>query len=164
MQPIIKNLVLLIFLLLASQLALHAQTVVESTRPAHDANGNPLPGGGIMTFEEEVHDFGELQEGSDASWTFKFTNTGTEAILIARCNTSGGSWMVKSWPHDPISPGESGEISGKYDSHHSGGFYKYVMIISNAAQVDKLIYVKGAILPRPSHEHDGAGNPVIIGK
>ena len=160
----IKNLVLLICLLLASPLVLQAQTPNASARPTHDAKGNPLPGGGIMTFEEEVHDFGELEQGGDAFWIFKFTNTGTEEIIIEACKPNAGSNAAKC-RNPRVMPGESGEILTWYDSHHIGPFgYKSVAIISNASEPVKIISVKGEILPRPqepSYLAPAAGVPSV---
>ena len=120
-----------------------------ATSPIWDARGNATAGKGIMTFEEEVHDFGELEQGGDASWVFKFTNTGTEEIIIEACKPNAGSNAAEC-RNPRVMPSESGEILTWYDSHHIGPFSnKYVTIISNASEPVKIISVKGEILPRP---------------
>lgn len=105
-------------------------------------------GGGIFQFEEETHDFGELMQGGDASWVFKFTNVGTEDIVITTAKGSCGC-TVPTWSSEPIAPGKTGEIAVKYDSNRIGGIAKNVTIISNAAGGEKVIYIKGNILPKP---------------
>lgn len=118
--------------------------------PAPAAPAAPVPGGGIFTFETDTHQFGEMQQGGDASWTFKFTNTGTEAIKIEQVKPQCGCTTPKEWPREPIMPGQSGEIMLKYDSNRVGGFDKFVTIISNASEVDKKLYIKGNILAKPA--------------
>ena len=44
-----------------------------------------------MTFKEEFHDFGRVKKGNKVEHTFKFTNTGKEAItleLVSGCECS----------------------------------------------------------------------------
>lgn len=121
--------------------------------PAVPAN---LPGGGVFSFEEETHQFGDLMQGGDASFIFKFTNTGTEAIKIETVKPACGCTTPKSWPQEPIQPGESGEMLIQYDSNRIGGFDKYVTIISNASVVDQKIFIKGNILAKPAEPTYGA--------
>ena len=149
--------------LLALALLLHgsifAQVIAPGSQPAV-VSGPPaatpaapapvVPGGGILTFEEETHQFGDLMQGGDASFTFRFTNTGTEAIKIESVKPACGCTTPKSWPQEPIQPGETGEMLIQYDSNRIGGFDKFVTIISNASEVDKKIFIKGNILPKPA--------------
>lgn len=108
----------------------------------------PKPGGGIFAFEEETHDFGTLEQDGDASFVFKFINTGTEEIVITGAKGSCGC-TVPTWPDKPIAPGASGEISVKYDSHRIGIIEKNVTISSNASIPQKMIYIKGNIVAKP---------------
>jgi hypothetical protein len=116
---------------------------------AHEAPQPTKAGGGSFKFEEETHNFGELVQGGDASWVFKFTNSGTEAITITMAKGSCGC-TVPTWPQEPIQPGQSGEIAVRYDSNRIGVIDKYVTIISDANEIEKKIYIKGNITPKPA--------------
>lgn len=109
----------------------------------------PAPGGGILKFEEEIHDFGDMMQGGDASFIFKFTNTGTEPIVIQDAKKSCGC-TTPSFSTEPVKPGEEGEIHVKYDSNRIGGFDKTVTVISNASEPTKIIKIKGNILAKPA--------------
>jgi hypothetical protein len=120
----------------------------------HDHAAHPevvaaAQGGGIFKFEEETHDFGEMMQGGDASFVFKFTNVGTEDIKITLAKGSCGC-TVPTWPQEAIAPGASGEIAVKYDSNRIGEFNKNVTIISDAAGGEKVIYIKGKVNPKPA--------------
>lgn len=67
-----------------------------------------------MTFEKENIDLGTIKKGNIEEFEFKFENTGSEAIeiqLVSACECS-----TVDWPSTPITPGESGSISVKFDS------------------------------------------------
>lgn len=116
---------------------------------ANEAVSTPIVAGkGILTFEEDVHEFGELMQGGDASYIFKFTNTGTEDIIISDAKPACGC-TKPTFTTEPIKPGQTGEIPVKYDSNRLGGFDKWVSIISNASETEKKIYIKGNVLAKP---------------
>lgn len=105
-------------------------------------------GGPEMEFEKEVHDFGTLEQGGDASTEFKFTNTGMEPLIISNARGSCGC-TVPSWPRQPIKPGESSSIKVRYDSNRIGPINKSVTITSNAENTPtKVIRIKGNIKPK----------------
>jgi hypothetical protein len=102
-----------------------------------------------ITFEKETHDFGKMKQHGDASTEFKFTNTGTEPLIIANAKGSCGC-TVPEWPREPIAPGESNVIRVKYDSKRIGPINKSVTITSNAANSpSKVIRIKGNIDAAP---------------
>jgi hypothetical protein len=41
-----------------------------------------------ITFQDEVHDFGEVLQGAELEYTFEFSNSGTEDLEIRRVSTS----------------------------------------------------------------------------
>lgn len=107
-----------------------------------------IGGGPEIEFEKDVHDFGTLTQGGDASTEFKFTNTGMEPLIISNARGSCGC-TVPSWPRQPIKPGESAAIKVKYDSNRIGPINKSVTITSNASnEPTKVIRIKGNIQPK----------------
>lgn len=69
----------------------------------------------VITFEKQVHDFGNVTEGEVVEYSFKFTNTGEKDLLINSAEASCGC-TVPEWPKEPIKPGESGYMKVKFDS------------------------------------------------
>lgn len=69
-----------------------------------------------MTFEKEVHNFGNVAQGEVVEYSFKFTNTGDKDLLIQKAEASCGCTVLE-WPKEPVKPGESGYMKVKFDSH-----------------------------------------------
>ncbi|MGO4288081.1 DUF1573 domain-containing protein [Chitinophaga sp. RAB17] len=74
-----------------------------------------------LTFEEKVHNFGEIAAGEKVEYSFKFTNTGTSPLLIEDAISSCGC-TVPEWPKEPIKPGQSGYMKVIFDSHGKSGY------------------------------------------
>src|SRR5689334_12144293 len=68
-----------------------------------------------FSFEKTDHDFGAVEGGKkDTIWfDFKFTNTGSEPLVISDVRTSCDCTLA-DWPKDPIQPGKSAVIKGGY--------------------------------------------------
>lgn len=98
-----------------------------------------------MTFEEDVIDYGTIEQDSDPFRIFKFKNTGDEPLVITKARGSCGC-TTPEWPKEPILPGESAEIKVKYDTHRIGRFTKTVTLTTNAAQPTKVLRIKGEVL------------------
>lgn len=84
-----------------------------------------------ITFEKDVHDYGQVKQGGNGECEFKFTNTGSEPLIISMARGSCGC-TVPDWPKQPIKPGETGKIKVKYDTNRPGPINKSVTISSNA--------------------------------
>jgi hypothetical protein len=144
-----KKLVLNTFAALALVLCfnvLSAQTVA----PAGATDPAVAAGGAVIKFEEETHDFGDLLQGGDASYVFKFTNEGTSDLIISGAKGSCGCTVPK-WSSEPVAPGAEGEIKVVYDSNRVGGISKSVTVNSNATNAPVMtIYIKGNINAKPA--------------
>jgi hypothetical protein len=68
-----------------------------------------------MVFDSYEHDFGTMDEGDAVTHVFKFTNTGSEPLILDKCKGSCGC-TVPQCPKEPIAPGASGEIEVKFNS------------------------------------------------
>ncbi|PSL48094.1 uncharacterized protein DUF1573 [Chitinophaga niastensis] len=75
----------------------------------------------VLSFEEKVHNFGEIAQGEKVEYSFKFTNTGTSPLLIEDAISSCGC-TVPEWPKEPIKPGQSGFMKVIFDSHGKSGY------------------------------------------
>lgn len=68
-----------------------------------------------ISYEEPEYEFGEVKEGTVVEHHFKFTNTGKVPLTILNARSSCGC-TIPDWPHDPIPPGQSGEITAKFNT------------------------------------------------
>lgn len=98
-------------------------------------------------FEEIMHEYGEIPEGSDGSWSFTFKNLGKQAILINRVRSTCGC-TVPDWPRQPVEPGGSGQVTVKYNTAQTGTFMKSVYVYSTAANSPVKLQIKGKVLPK----------------
>jgi hypothetical protein len=121
--------------------------VVASATPANvsseDVPGaNTLDGNGteslqrndpktIMTFAQQDHDFGKINQDTENTKVFKFTNSGTKPLIIYDAKGSCGC-TVPEYPKEPIAPGEEGEIKVVYKPGKQKDIQtKYVTLTSN---------------------------------
>ena len=93
----------------------------------------------VMNFIETHHDFGVITEGTVVSHSFKFTNTGNADLVIVDARASCGC-TVPDYPETAISPGQSGEITVKFNSENrTGSQYKTITLTTNTENgVEKL--------------------------
>jgi len=87
---------------------------------AETAGVDPSQGTAQFQFEEEFHDFGQIEEGVLAQHVFKFKNVGSAPLVISNAQGSCGC-TVPEYPRTPIAPGESGEIKVSFDSNGRPG-------------------------------------------
>jgi len=84
-----------------------------------------------MLFAEENHDFGTIDQNTTNDFVFKFTNTGTEPLIISNATGSCGC-TVPQYPKEPIAPGEEGEIKVQYKpGTQKGNQNKTVTVTAN---------------------------------
>jgi hypothetical protein len=87
----------------------------------------------IMTFDSLEFHFGTIAIGEKVSHTFHFENTGASPLIIAQVHPSCGCTVPKSWPKDPIAPGDGGDIVVEFNSNgNPGSINKFVSIQANS--------------------------------
>lgn len=119
-------------------------------------NAQETQTGAEITFSNDVHDYGDVSYGGNATTTFEFVNTGNAPLIISEAKRSCGC-TVPDYPHEPILPGAKGVITVKYDSKRPGAINKTITIVSNAVnEPNKILRIKGNVLPQPE-----SGTPVI---
>jgi hypothetical protein len=74
-----------------------------------------------ITFEETVHNFGNVTQGEKVEYSFKFTNTGDRDLLITDASSSCGC-TVPDWPKEPVRPGKSAYMKVVFNSAGKEGF------------------------------------------
>ena len=129
--------------------------VAQQTTPSN-------PNAPEIVFEKELHDFGQIDQGGNGTYEFKFKNTGKEPLIISDAKGSCGC-TVPSWPKEPIKPGSSSTIKVTYDTKRVGTFSKSVTITSNAKSSVKTLSIKGDVKATASEETFPAKKPVSGG-
>jgi hypothetical protein len=125
---------------------------IPTIRPTDNVNlSNPsksVPANGkypIMSFDQEEHDFGTIQQGNNAVYDFSFKNTGKADLIITSARGSCGC-TVPDYPKAPIKVGESGKIHVWFSSAGKHGeTSKTVTIICNTKEGNKILTIKANI-------------------
>ncbi|WP_134089957.1 DUF1573 domain-containing protein [Olivibacter sp. XZL3] len=102
-------------------------------------------GNAEFKFEKETYDFGKIPQGKPVSYEFKFTNVGTEPLIITKVESSCGCTVPK-YTNAPVKPGETGSISVTFNAAQAAPFSKSVTIRSNAKTPLKSLYIKGEVV------------------
>ena len=98
-----------------------------------------------MDFEAIEWDFGEIDQGDEVEYAFKFTNTGSDPLIITNAKGSCGC-TVPEWPRAPVAPGETGVIDVKFNSKGKKGKQnKRVTLTTNMVPSQQVLIVKGQI-------------------
>lgn len=101
-----------------------------------------------IVFEEEMHDFGDITEGTKPEYVFKFKNTGKVPLIITSATGSCGC-TVPAPPKEPIAPGATGEIKVSFDSsNRSGRQDKQVTVEANTMPRTTVIKITSNVLPK----------------
>jgi hypothetical protein len=125
---------------------------------AFTSNVNAQVAGAEVSFDKEVHDYGNVKQGGNGECEFKFTNTGSEPLIISDAKGSCGC-TVPEWPKTPIKPGETASIKVKYDTKRVGPINKTVTVTSNATtEPTKTLRIKGTV-----EAVEGGGAPLNNG-
>lgn len=99
----------------------------------------------LIKFKTEVIDYGIINQNSDGTRTFTFTNIGEAPLIISKVKTTCGC-TVPSYSKAPILSGEKGEINIKFATNRLGTFSKTITVISNAKGGNKLLKIKGNVV------------------
>jgi len=86
----------------------------------------------VISFAEESHDFGKVEQGPVLEYSFKFTNEGDKPLVIERVQPSCGCTGAATDGKSEYSEGESGEIKISFNTQGREGFQeKQIHIFSN---------------------------------
>lgn len=121
-----------------------------------------LDDGPSLKYEQEVHDFGKIQESDGAvSFTFKFINEGNTPLVIQNVRPSCGC-TTPDWSKEPVMPGKTGFIKAVFNpSNRPGAFNKSLTVTSNTEPAVTRLYIKGIVEPKPRTIADDY--PTVLG-
>lgn len=98
-----------------------------------------------IEFKTDTIDYGTIDKGADGLRVFEFTNTGNAPLLISEVKSTCGCTVPKK-PEGPIMPGQTGEISVKYDTSRVNPIRKTITVISNADTPTVALKIKGEVV------------------
>lgn len=106
-----------------------------------------------ITFEESVHDFGDINEGDVVEATFKYTNTGNSPLYITKIKASCGCTIPSNWSREALQPGETGSFLVKFNSKNKPNRQsKRISILCNSAKGNEYVTIKAQVTPDPALE------------
>jgi hypothetical protein len=142
-----RKIVLTISLALLGTFGMNSAVAQDDTKTTTD---EPTQTGPAIELDKDVHDYGTITQGDDGNCIFTITNNGTKPLIISLCKGSCGC-TVPVCPQEPISPGETAEISVKYNTNKVGPINKSVTITSNAGnEPRKIVRIKGNVKVKPT--------------
>jgi hypothetical protein len=98
-----------------------------------------------VNFTQYEHDFGNIKQDSENKHVFKFTNTGSEPLIIETANGSCGC-TVPNYPKAPIPPGGTGEIEVEYKpGKQENAQTKTVTVIANTEPKETTLRIKANV-------------------
>ena len=153
MQKVIFSFAIMIL----AAFTLHAQDTGTPATP-------PDPNAPEITFNELVHDYGTVVQGSEATCEFKFTNIGKEPLILQKPVSSCGC-TVPTWPQEPVLPGKSDVIKVTYSTHNVGPINKTITVNSNAKTSRIVLSIKGNVVAKPAEKepvktNDNGATPI----
>ena len=132
--------ILKIFTLFFSLITFAVQAQPGKKTITLEAEGQPM-----LKFENPVHDFGTIVEGTQAVYEFTYTNTG-KAPLVLISVIPPCSCTTPEWPKEAILPGNSAKIKVTFDSKGKPGtFSKTVAVKHNGESGTDYITIKGIV-------------------
>jgi len=119
------------------------QKIKDETRPT-------APGLGIISYDHDEHDFGEIKEGDIVYHSFPFTNVGEGPLSIEDVESRCGC-TIPDWPKKPIMPGQKAEILVSFDSkmrpeHQS----KAIIVYTNGRPYKTALVIRAFVKPKES--------------
>lgn len=137
----------LVLTLLISAVAINFQAQ-EATKSDVTSEEKPQ-----ITFKNETHDFGNINEGDTVEATFEFTNTGNADLKITNIKASCGCTIPSNWSKEPIQPGESGSFTVKFNSKNKPNRQqKRISIVCNTEKGSEFVTIKAQVKPDPEKE------------
>ena len=96
-----------------------------------------------IAIEDDVFDFGEMNQYESITTEFILENIGDAPLLIRSAKGSCGC-TVADWPREPVGPGKQAAIRVTFNSENKQGEQnKVVTLVTNAIPSTKVLTIKG---------------------
>lgn len=105
-----------------------------------------------ITFEESLFEFGDIVQGDRVEHIFKYTNNGSEPLILSSVKTTCGC-TAPDWSREPLAPGKSTSLTVRFNSTGKMGMQnKTITVNSNATNNPERIRITANVLPKPQPE------------
>ena len=135
----------------SSSFAQNKEIKTETAKPspvaATEVKAPAAPIQSAIKWDQEIHDFGDIEKGKPVTYEFSFTNTTKETVLITNVRPACGC-TAANYTKTPIKPGEKGMVAATFNAASGGIFQKSVTITTteNGAEAVKTLSFKGKVL------------------
>lgn len=102
----------------------------------------------VLRFQKSEHDFGTIIQGTPQQTTFTFTNTGNAPLVITDAKSTCGCTIPEYPKNVPIAPGESGELTVKFNGTGQNQVTKTILLITNTQNVAEQLRIKAFVTPK----------------
>lgn len=99
-----------------------------------------------IKFDNTEFDFGNNPQGKPVTHEFKFTNTGTEPLILESVKASCGC-TTPEWTKEPVMPGQVGTIKAQYNMAREGSFRKSITVLTKSGE-NVVLYISGNAIPQ----------------
>ncbi len=143
-----------IFLIFFCQLSLSEQEKpAKASKTEEQGSAGGVRTGPVIEFETKVQDLGEIAPSSNTLCEFKFTNAGTEELVIKDVKRTCGCTVIKLSKKN-YAPGESGAIKVRYSaSSLPSTIQKSVYAYTNDPGNQKIkLVIKAEVVSKVEHE------------
>jgi hypothetical protein len=102
--------------------------------------------GAKITFQTPIYDFGKAKSGEPVKFSYVFTNTGTEMLIVSNVAPSCGCTTSGEWTRQ-VEPGKTGTIPIQFATvNYNGAVMKTITVSCNdKAQPSVLLQIKGTV-------------------
>lgn len=120
-------------------------SLIHNSATAENTSGSDASGP-VINFRELEKDFGMILHGERVLHRFKFTNTGSQALVVTGVSSSCGC-TVADYSKSPIEPGKEGYVEVTFDSQNRQGFQeKTVTVLSNCEPNRTELKIKATVI------------------
>ena len=115
-------------------------STVDSVLPCAD-EATELPD---FAWVETAYDFGAIKHNQPVTHEFRFTNNGSEPLIITSVQASCGCTVAK-YSKDPIPAGGEGFVTATYNAATLGVFNKTVTVNANTQDRAVVLSIRGEV-------------------
>jgi hypothetical protein len=112
-----------------------------------DAVASKFP---VIEFDKKEHDFGEIEARTKVETTFKYKNTGEAPLVITDIKSSCGCTVPQNWSREPLSPGDEGEFTVKFNGSGSNKITKTITVTANTEKGSEVVKITAFVKPDPN--------------
>lgn len=101
----------------------------------------------VIEFENDIHDFGAVEEGVRPTFDFEFENLSEDTLRLTSVKPGCGC-TSPFWTREPVAPGETGSIKVSYNSNHRIGMFNKPVTVTTEDGSRTVIRIRGVVYPK----------------